>query len=91
MVNVNVFENNVSSLLLHKFNEIFVKIWENYGTIFCHRLAVNEGRHSFFYIRLPGLTASKDSKWMSSFDSTSMFRKYQVGCSTTVVGEFKLR
>ena len=49
MVNVNVFENNVSSLLLHKFNEIFVKIWENYGTIFCHRLAVNEGRHSFLY------------------------------------------
>ena len=33
--------------LLHKFNEKFVKIWEKYGTIVCHRLAVNEGKLIF--------------------------------------------
>ena len=46
--NVNVLENHVGSLLLHKFNEKFVKIWEKYGTIVCHRLAVNEGKLIFF-------------------------------------------
>ena len=30
--NVNVLENHVRSLLLHKFNAIFVKILEKYGT-----------------------------------------------------------
>ena len=48
LANVNVLENNVWSLLLHKFNEIFVKIWKKYGTIFCHRLAVNEWVHICF-------------------------------------------
>ena len=38
----------------------------------CHRLAVNEGKLIF---HLPGPRASNDSRWRSSFDSTSMFRK----------------
>ena len=28
LANVYVLENNVGSLLLHKFNDLFVKIWE---------------------------------------------------------------
>ena len=91
LANVNVLENNVWSLLLHKFNIIFVKIWEKYGTILCHRLEVNEGKLIIFNICLPGPRASKDSRWRSSFYSTSMFRKCQVGCCTTVVGKCKMR
>ena len=89
--NVNVLENHVWSLLLHKFNEKFVKIWEKYGTIVCHRLAVNEGKLIFFNIHLPGPRASNDSRWRSSVDSTSMFRKWQVGCCQTVEGTCKMR
>ena len=62
LANVNVLENNVWSLLLHKFNEIFVKIWGKYGTILCHHLAVNEGKLIIFNIQLPGPRASKESR-----------------------------
>ena len=48
LANVNVLENNVRLLLLHKFKEILFKIWENYSTIFCHHLAVIMGKHSIF-------------------------------------------
>ena len=52
----------------------YVKIWEKYGTILCHRLAVNEEKLNFFFnIRLPEPRASKDSRWRSSFDSTRCF------------------
>ena len=51
-----------------------LKIWEKYGTIVCHRLAVNEGKLNFLNIHLLGPRASNDSRWRSSFDSTSMFR-----------------
>ena len=33
--NVNVLENNVRSLLLHNFNEMFGNICKKCGTIFC--------------------------------------------------------
>ena len=68
------------SLLLHKFNEIFVKFGKTMA-LYCHHLAVKKGKHSFFNICLPGPRASK---WLSSFYSTSVFQKYQVGCFTTV-------
>ena len=35
LANVNVLENNVKSLLLHNFNEMFGNICEKCGTIFC--------------------------------------------------------
>ena len=65
--NVNVLENNVWSLLLHKFNDnrsIFVKFGKLYGTIFCHRLIVSEWVHIFLNIRFPGPSASRDSRWL---------------------------
>ena len=35
LANVNVLENNIGSLLLHNFNELFDNICEKGGTIFC--------------------------------------------------------
>ena len=48
LANVNELENNILPLLLHKFNETFIEIWEKYGAIFFHRMAVNERVHIFF-------------------------------------------
>ena len=74
VANVNVLENNVWSLLLHWFNELYVKIWEKYGAIFFQRLTVYERVHFFYY-------PPAWSKSIKMVKMTSMFRK----CCTTVV------
>ena len=59
-----------------------------YGTIFCHRLTVSERVHIFLNIHLPGPSASRDSRWLPSFDSTSIFPEMTVqggGCTTVVM------
>ena len=57
-----------STISLSKFGKL-------YGTIFCHRLAVSKRVHIFLNIRLPDPSASRDSKWLPSFDLTWIFRK----------------
>ena len=75
LANVNILENNVWSLLLHDFNEMFGNICEKCGTLFCLRLTVNAWLQLFINIRLPGPRASIDSRWPPSSDSTLMFQK----------------
>ena len=56
-----------STVYLLKFGKL-------YGTLFCYSLAVSERVHIFLNIRLPGPSASRISRWLPLFDSTSMFR-----------------
>ena len=64
-----------------------LKFGKLYGTIFCHRLTVSERVHIFLNIRLPGPSASRDSRWLSSFDSTSISKMtvHGGGCTTVVM------
>ena len=59
-----------------------LKFWE---TLWHYILSASEC--TFLNIRLPGPSASRDSRWLPSFDSTSMFQNdstVQGCCSTTV-------
>ena len=75
LANVDVLEKNVLSLLLHKFNDLFVKSWE---TIWHYILSpFGRQRASVHFFKYPSSWSEriKRLKWLPSFDSTSMFRK----------------
>ena len=73
--NVNVLENNFLSLLLHKFKDLFVKIWETIWHYILSHFGRQRASALFLNIHLPGPSVSRDSRWLPSIDSTSMFRK----------------
>ena len=75
LANVYVLENNISSLLLHKFNDLFVRIWETMWHYILSMFGHQRASAHFLNICLPGPRASRDSRWLPSFDSTSIFRK----------------
>ena len=77
LANVNVLENNVWSLSLHKVNDLFVKIWETIWHYILSPFGCQRASAHFLNIRLPGPSAPRDPRWLSSFDSTSIFRKWQ--------------
>ena len=70
LANVNVLENNVRSLLLHKINDLFVKIWETIWHYILSPFGRQRASAHFLNIRLPGPSVSRDSRWLPSFDST---------------------
>ena len=89
LANVNVLEKMFDRCYCINSTIYLLKFGKLYGTILFHRLAVSERVHIFLNIRLPGPSASRDSRWLPSFDSTSIYNlKMTVhggGCTTLVM------
>ena len=87
LANVNVLENNVWSLLLHKFNDLFVKIWE---TIWhCILSQFGGQRASALFFKYPSSWSERIKRFkmvaIIRFDLDTSKMTVQGGCCTTEV------
>ena len=68
----NVLEIMFDRCYCIHLTKYLLKLANSMATIFCHGLVVNAGVFLFIDIRLPGLRASSDSRWLTSSDLSSM-------------------